>query len=52
MIGLIICIGILIFIFYIGGDKARERGHDWLVIPTLFLFFIFMIVVGVVNCIG
>ena len=52
MIALIILLGVLVFIFYICSEKAEEKGHDWLVSPALFIFFIFFIVAGIKSCIG
>lgn len=39
MLFLIILILFLVLCFYVGSDTAREKGHDWLVIPILLIFF-------------
>lgn len=50
MVVLIILIALLVLIFYVGSDKAREKGHDWLVVPILLLFFLGTMVLGIKSC--
>lgn len=51
MVVLIILIVLLVLIFYVGSDKAREKGHDWLVVPIMLFCFLAMTVLGIRSCI-
>lgn len=51
MLFLIVLIVLFVLIFYVGSDKAREKGHDWLVVPILLFCFLATMVLGVKSCI-
>ncbi len=48
---LIILIVLLVLIFYVGSDKAKEKGHDWLVVPILLFCFLAVLIFGVKSCV-
>lgn len=50
MIVSIILIVLLVFIFYVGSDKAK-KGHDWLVVPILLFCFLAVKILGVKSCV-
>lgn len=50
MIALIILLSVLVLIFYVNSDKAKEKGHDWLSIPIILIFLIFCIVGSIKSC--
>lgn len=51
MLFLIILILFLVLCFYVGSDTAREKGHDWLVVPILLIFFFATTVLSIKSCI-
>lgn len=51
MIVSIILIVLLVFIFYVGSDKAKKKGHDWLVVPILLFCFLAVKILGVKSCV-
>lgn len=52
MVALLITVGVLILIFYIGSGKAEEKGHGWLAIPLILIFIIFCTVGAIKSCAG
>jgi steroid 5-alpha reductase family enzyme len=51
MLVLIILIALLVLIFYVNSDKAREKGHDWLAIPIILFVFLTFTVLGIRSCV-
>ena len=50
MIALVIIIVLLILIFYIGSGKAEEKGHGWLAVPVVLIFFIICAIGSIKSC--
>lgn len=46
----LISFGIFGLLFYIGSDKAKENGHDWLIVPVIVLFFLIMTFLSIKSC--
>lgn len=51
MVWIIILVAFLALVFYIGSDKAAERGHDWLVVPVLVISFIAIGIFSIKSCV-
>lgn len=51
MVVLIILIALIVLIFYVTSDKAKEKGHDWLVVPILLFCFLATTILGIRSCI-
>lgn len=51
MVYLIIIIALLAFLTYIISDKAKENEHDWLVIPVIIIFFLFVVIMNLKSCV-
>ena len=51
MIWIIVLVAILALIFYVGSDKAVEKGHDWLVVPILVIGFIVFSIFSIKSCV-
>ena len=49
---LIILIVLIILMFYVGSDKAKEKGHDWLVVPILLFCFLAVMILSVKSCVN
>ena len=52
MVALIIIFALLVLIFYIGSEKAQERGHDGLAGPLVIIFVIVMMVLNIKSCVS
>ena len=51
MVVLIILIALIVLIFYVTSDKAKEKGQDWLVVPILLFCFLATTILGIRSCI-
>lgn len=51
MVVLIVLIVLLVLIFYVGSDKAQERGRDWLVVPIILFVFLATTIIGIRSCV-
>lgn len=51
MIWIIILIAFLALCFYLGSNRAEEKGHDWLVVPVLLIGFIIIGIFSIKSCI-
>lgn len=51
MVYLIIIVALLAFLTYIVSDKAQKNGHDWLIVPVLVIFFLFVIIMNLKSCV-
>ncbi|MBP3741057.1 MAG: hypothetical protein J6I41_08075 [Bacteroidales bacterium] len=51
MIWIVVLVAILALIFYVGSDKATEKGHDWLVVPILVIGFIVFGIFSIKSCV-
>lgn len=51
VIFLVIIVALFGFIFYIVSDRAKEKGHDILVVPFILLFGLVFLVLSVKSCV-
>lgn len=51
MIALIALIVLIALIFYIGSDKAQERGHDWIAVPIILFFYLAISFFCIKSCV-